>query len=269
MRSQNTTIVAPVSLGRPYHVQFGHALVYATVVIISIMAWQLASFFTLPIFLPGPAQVARTGWSLVWSGEIFTHISMSYFRILTGWAIGSLVAIPVGLVAGRIGIIRIGVTPHINFFRFIPPIAFIGLSIIWLGLGEESKISLIVYTALFTVFLNVLTGAQSVEKERIWAAQCLGASAARILWTVVIPSTIPYVVTGLRVAMGASFMTVIAAEIVAADSGVGYLIWNSRLFAQTDLAFVGILALGLMGLCADLVFRLAMSRLAHRYDLKF
>lgn len=242
---------------------------YTGVVAGSIVLWEIASWVTSPIFLPGPYRVAVSLILMTGDGKLPLDIAVSYFRILSGWLIGAAVAIPVGLAAGRIEFIRTTSVPFVNFFRFIPPIAFIGIAIIWFGLGEASKIVLIVYTSLFTVFLNVLAGAQSVARERIWAAECLGASRAHIFRTVVLPSTVPFMITGLRVAMGTSFMTVIAAEIVASNSGVGHLIWDARLFAQTARAFAGIFTLGMMGLVADLVFRLLLGRLVERYEVRF
>jgi ABC-type nitrate/sulfonate/bicarbonate transport system permease component len=242
---------------------------YVALTVGTLALWQFVAMRVGPIFVPSPLEVVRAAVSLVKSGELFTDIGVSYFRVLVGWAVGGAIGGPLGLLAGRLEIIRRLTMPYFNTLRFIPPIALIGLTITWFGIGELSKISLIVYTAMFVVFLNVLAGAQSVEKERIWGAQTLGASPIKVFLRVVLPSTVPSIVTGFRVAMGVSFMTLVAAEIVAASSGVGYLIWNSRLFSQTDLTFVGIIVLSLMGLVADVMFRLVMSRVAHKYEIKF
>ena len=183
-------------------------------------------------------------------------------------AIGCALAIPLGIVAGRWTWVRLALDPYVEFFRFIPPIAFITLFLIWFGLGETSKILLIVYTTMFVTFLNTMTGAMSVEPEKIRAAQCLGASRRQIFVHVVVPATVPHIVTGLRLAMGNAFMTVVAAELVAAQSGVGHLIWSSRLFAQTEFVFVGIITLGLMGFAANWALRKITARLAYRYSIQ-
>jgi NitT/TauT family transport system permease protein len=242
---------------------------YLYVVLATLGLWQLASLFVSNLFLPGPATVLAAGVELLASGELIRHVGASYGRVLAGWTIGAALAVPAGILAGRVNIIRRAVEPHLNFFRFVPPIAFLSLSLIWLGIGEASKIALIIYASLFIVFLNTVAGAQSVDEEKTRGAQCLGASRLQVLRTVVIPATIPHVVTGLRAAMGNSFMTVVAAELVAADAGVGWLIWNSRLFARTDVVFVGILTLGLMGFVADAVFRQAVRPIRYRYAIKF
>jgi ABC-type nitrate/sulfonate/bicarbonate transport system permease component len=242
---------------------------YVVLAVVTLTVWQLVAMRVGPIFVPSPLAVAKAAITLIKSGELFVDIAVSYFRVLVGWAVGGAIGAPLGLLAGRVTLVRRLTMPYFNTLRFVPPIALIGLTITWFGIGELSKISLIVYTAMFVVFLNVLAGAQAVEKERIWGAQTLGASSTSTFLRVILPSTVPSIVTGFRVAMGISFMTLVAAEIVAASSGVGYLIWNSRLFAQTDYTFVGIIVLSAMGLLADVLFRLIMQRVAHRYEIKF
>jgi len=243
-------------------------LIYAIVAAGTLALWEGAASLTIPILLPPPGDVARAFWKGISDGSLFTHIGASYFRILLGWAIGCALAVPFAILAGRVPLVRLVLDPYIEFFRFIPPIAFITLFMIWLGLGELSKVSLIVYTAFFTTFLNTMAGAMSVEKERIRAAQCLGATRLQVFFKVIVPATIPYIVTGIRLALGLAFMTVVAAEFIAAEAGIGFLIFNSRLFAQTDNVFVGIITLGLMGFTANWLLKVILSRIAYRYDVK-
>lgn len=235
---------------------------------VSLVIWEIAAQMTIPILLPSPADVVRAAWKSASDGTLFRHIGASYFRILTGWAIGCAIAVPVGILAGRLKWIRAVLNPYIEFFRFIPPIAFVTLFMIWFGLGEMSKVALIVYTAFFTTFLSTLAGALAVETERIRAAQCLGASRSQVFFRVIVPATVPHIVTGIRLSLGLSFMTVIAAEFIAAQTGVGYMIFSARLFAQTEFVFVGILVLGLMGFFANWILNRLLSRIAYRYDVK-
>lgn len=237
------------------------------VLLASIGLWELASRFTIPILLPPPSDVAVAFWKSVQDGSIFRHIGASYFRILTGWFIGCAIAIPFGILAGRQKWVRAVLDPYIEFFRYIPPIAFITLFMIWFGLGELSKVGLIVYTAFFTTFISTMAGAAGVEIERIRAAQCLGASSAQVFFRVVVPGTVPHIVTGVRLSLGLAFMTVVAAEFIAAESGVGYLIFSSRLFAQTDYVFLGIILLGIMGFVANAILKALLNRVAYRYDI--
>ncbi|MBK7469941.1 MAG: ABC transporter permease [Betaproteobacteria bacterium] len=199
--------------------------------------------------------------------SLFRHIGASCFRILTGWFVGCAIAIPFGILAGRLKWVRAVLDPFIEFFRFIPPIAFVTLFMIWFGLGEVSKVGLIVYTAFFTTFLSTMAGAMGVEIERIRAAQCLGASPRQVFFRVIVPGTVPHIVTGVRLSLGLAFMTVVAAEFIAAESGVGYLIFSARLFAQTDFVFLGILVLGVMGFVANSILKRLLARIAYRYDV--
>lgn len=242
--------------------------VVAIVLATSLVLWDLAARLTIPILLPPPAEVARAAWKSASDGSLFRHIGASYFRILTGWAIGCVIAVPVGILAGRLRWVRAVLDPYIEFFRFIPPIAFVTLFMIWFGLGETSKVALIVYTAFFTTFLSTLAGAMSVETERIRAAQCLGATRSQVFFRVIVPATVPHIVTGVRLSLGLAFMTVIAAEFIAAQTGVGYMIFSARLFAQTDYVFLGIIVLGAMGFVANWILNRILSRIAYRYDVK-
>ena len=242
--------------------------IYAGLALGTLGVWQLAASLTIPILLPPPEDVARAFWKGIADYSLLLHIGASYYRILVGWAIGCAVAVPLAILAGRVPLVRMLLDPYIEFFRFIPPIAFVTLFMIWFGLGELSKITLIVYTAFFTTFLSTMAGAMSVETERIRAAQCLGATPRQVFFKVIIPATVPPIITGVRLALGLAFMTVIAAEFIAAQTGIGYLIFNSRLFAQTDNVFVGIITLGLMGFAANWLLKAIVSRIAYRYDVK-
>ncbi len=241
---------------------------YAILAVGTWAVWEAIAAASMPIFFPPPEEVALAFWTSLTNGTLVEHVLMSYFRILVGWVIGCALAIPLGLLAGRSRFVRAVLEPYIEFFRFIPPIAFITLFLIWFGLGEVSKILLIVYTSLFVAFINTLAGAMAVDVEKIRAAQCMGASARQTFIHVVVPATVPHIVTGIRLALGNAFMTVVAAELVAAQSGVGHLIWNSRLFAQTDFVFVGIITLGLMGFAANWALRQLTMRVAYRYNIK-
>jgi NitT/TauT family transport system permease protein len=156
----------------------------------------------------------------------------------------------------------------VEFFRFIPPIAFVSLAVIWFGLGETSKIVLIVYTTVFMVAINTMIGVLGVEPDKRFAALCLGANERQVFVHVVIPAVVPNIVTGMKIAMGNSFMTVVSAEMVAAKSGVGFLIFNSRLFLLTEWIFVGIITLGVMGFITDRALRILAATLLKRYDVR-
>jgi NitT/TauT family transport system permease protein len=243
--------------------------VTALSVVAALILWGIGSVFSSPFFLPSPLAVASSIVDLTASGALPYAVAISYFRILVGWAIGCAFAIPIALVAGRITVIRQAIEPFFNFFRFVPPIAFLGIAILWFGIGEQSKIAIIIYTSLFTVFMNTMAGAASIDESPSRAALCLGATRRQVLLRVVLPATVPAILVGMRVGMGFSFMSVVAAEMIAANEGVGFLIYNARLFLKTANAFAGILTLGAMGMLADFVFRFAARKLFAKHALPF
>ncbi|MEU6075684.1 ABC transporter permease [Micromonospora sp. NPDC047074] len=238
-------------------------------VALGVLIWDLVSRNYTAFFLPSPRLTLDGAVELVRDGTLWDSVSASSTRILTGWLLGVLVGVPMGLLMGCVPWLRLMLDPYIQFFRFVPPIAFVTLAIIWLGPGEASKVALIFYTTVFIVALNTLAGVLSVNEIRMRAARALGAGPVRSLVSVVLPSTVPHVVTGARLAMGNSFLTIVSAEIVAAQSGLGSLIWTARNYAKTEWVFVGIIALGLLGYLFDWILRLVTGRTLRRYGVTF
>nr|WP_237351683.1 ABC transporter permease [Rhizobium sp. ACO-34A] len=234
-------------------------------VILGILAWHMASTVTSPLFLPSPRTVLVTTREMIADGSLAESILASAGRIGAGWALGVLIGVPLGVFMGRFAIVRLLMDPYIEFFRFIPPIAFVTLAVIWLGPGEITKIALIFYTTVFIVTLNTIAGVSAVNPLRLQAARSMGASKITEMTTVILPSTVPYMVTGARIAMGNSFLTVVSAEIVSAQTGLGATIWTARNFGRTDWVFVGIIALGILGFIFDRVFRVATTKFLKRY----
>ncbi len=229
--------------------------------------WQLMATLYGQEIMPSPLYTLQGGYELLLDGTLLHYIGISSYRVLVGWSLGCLLAIPLGILIGKVGFIRAFAEPFLNFIRFIPPIAFITLFLIWFGIGETSKIMLILYATLFIVMLNTLTGVLSVEEDKIRSARSMGASEWQIVLHVIIPATVPFMFTGIRLAMGTSFMAIIGAEMIASNEGVGYLIWNSRLFFRTDWIFVGLISLGLMGFLTDRGVALLGRKLLSRYGV--
>lgn len=248
---------------------FRRLLIFGGSLICGVLIWTLAAWRVgQPAFLPSPAKTLEGAVELVQNGQLFESVLASFGRILSGFLLGSIVGIPLGLLMGKSALVRTIMDPYVEFFRFIPPIAFVTLSIIWFGLGETSKVVLIIYTTLFVVAINTTIGVLSVHPDKMFAAQCLGASSRQVFLFVTVPAAIPHIALGMKIAMGNSFMTVVSAEMVAARSGVGFLIFNSRLFMLTEWIFVGILTLGIMGFLTDRAFRMAAGAMLKRYNVR-
>jgi ABC-type nitrate/sulfonate/bicarbonate transport system permease component len=228
---------------------------------ILIAVWAIASSFTYPLLLPSPLLTLDAAVALARDGILLPSMAISAARILGGWALGAVIGIPLGLMMGLFPTVRAFATPYIQGLRYIPPIAFVGLFVVWFGAGELSKVMLVFYTAFFIVVINTMVGALSTPVGLLHAARCLGTSEHQTLVRVVLPCTVPYIVTGLRMALGNAFIVIAAAEMLAANSGMGFLIWSSRSLMLTDQIFVGFVILGMMGFAADRLLRFSTAKL--------
>ncbi|MEV0402057.1 ABC transporter permease [Actinoallomurus sp. NPDC050550] len=241
---------------------------YLISIAIGVGVWQLVAMKYGSALVASPAQTVKAAKELASDGTLLNSVIASGRRILIGWGLGLAVGVPIGLLMGRLTVIRQLLDPYIEFFRFIPPVAFVTLAVVWLGIGESSKVVLIFYTSVFIVTLNTIAGVLSVNESKLRAATSLGASRWQVMRSVVLPATVPHIVTGARLAMGNSFLTIVSAEIVAAQVGLGALIWTSRNYGRIDWVFVGIITLGILGFVFDRVLRIVSSRVLRRYGVK-
>ena len=235
---------------------------------IGLALWSFLAWWYGPTTMASPAAVVSAAKELSDTGVLWTSIQASGQRILIGWVLGVIVGAPVGILMGRINIVRQLLDPYIEFFRFIPPIAFVTLAVVWFGIGETSKVVLIFYTSVFIVTVSTIAATVAISENKLQAATNLGAGRLQIMKTVVLPSTVPGIVTGARLAMGNSFLTIVSAEIVAADAGIGSMIWQARNYGRIDWTFVGIITLGIMGFLFDRVLRLFSRKFLGRYGVK-
>ncbi len=235
-------------------------------VAIAFATWQLLSTFVFnPFLIPPPLEVFRTAIPMVVSGEIATDVAISMSRILVGFIVGSATGIMMGVLLGRIRLLHDLLDPIIELLRYLSPTAMIPIAVIWFGIGELSKYFLIFWGTFFIVLINTIAGVWRSPVTRQRAAECLGANRLQIFVLVVIPSSVPYIITGMRVAMASSFMSIIPAEILAADSGIGYLLQKSSMLLQTNRIFVALLTICLLGFVVDRIFRLLVDRVLARY----
>ncbi|MGC4026287.1 MAG: ABC transporter permease [Mesorhizobium sp.] len=250
----------------PTRRKFSGAWVSAASIIIGLVVWEIAArFFIDPFFLPPVSSIFMGTVELVERGLLFNHIAISMFRILTGFILGSAVAIPLGLIIGTNLTVRQIFDPYIHFLRFIPALALTTLFLVWFGVGEVSKILLVMYSTGFVVVMNTATGVVTTHRNKILAAQTLGASRWQIFWLVTVPAAVPSIYIGMRIALAGSFLVIVAVEMLAAESGLGYLIWTSKLYFRIDWMFVGIFLLGVLGLASDYSWKLIGRHLLGRY----
>jgi len=234
--------------------------------LIALLSWQFLSTFVFnPFLIPPPLEVFRTAIPMIVSGEILFDVSISMSRVMVGFLFGSFVGITMGVLLGRIRLLHDLFDPIIELLRYLSPTAMIPIAVIWFGIGEMSKYFLIFWGTLFIVLINTIAGVWRTPIARQRAAKCLGANRVQIFLLIIIPSSVPYIVTGMRVAMASSFMSIIPAEILAADSGIGYLLQESSMLLQTNRIFVALLTICILGFIVDRIFRFFVDRVLARY----
>ena len=192
---------------------------------------------------------SRLSWLL--SGELIRDAAGSLYRVLVGFALGSILALPIGLLMGDSPRAFRLLNPLMQILRPIPPIAYIPLAILWFGLGNPPAIFLIVIGAFFPVLMNTIAGVRSVDGIYLCAARNLGANQMTIFTRVILPASTPYILTGMRIGIGTAFIVVIVSEMIAVNNGLGFRILEAREYFWSDKIIAGMLSIGLIGLAID------------------
>ncbi|MGW3864387.1 ABC transporter permease [Streptomyces sp. NPDC005047] len=211
--------------------------------------------------LPTPPEVVSRAGTLIGDGTLADDALASLTRVLTGFALGTAVAVPVGFLMGWYGIVRGLVEPWIQFFRTIPPLAIIPLAVVAMGIDETPKIFVIFLAAFLACVISTFQGVVNVDRTLIDAARVLGARDATIFARVVVPASTPFILVGMRVGLGSAWATLVAAELIAAQQGLGYRMQNAQLYYDLPTIFVGLISIGILGLLMDRVLLLAERRL--------
>ncbi len=230
-----------------------------------LVVWGSASAlgWANPDFVPSPVQVLRAAGELRSDGVLWSDLGISLRRAAAGFVLGSVLGVVLGLLTARLRWVGYTLHPLLNLLRPIPAIALAPLAIVWFGIGEPSKVVLITYTVFLAVWLNTDHGASHVATTYVRAARSLGASTWREFWEVVVPAAAPHIVSGLRLGAALAFLSLVAAELTGASSGIGYRIQEARQFFRTDRMFVGLVELGILGGLLDYVFVRISRRLVH------
>lgn len=207
-----------------------------------------------PALLPGPLATARALRDMFASGELAADLYGTTSRVVVGFTIGALLGVSVGSLTGRIRALDATLGQVVQLLRPIPPIALVPLAIVWLGLGETSKVSIIAWGVFFPVWVNTHLGVASADRLLIWAARSLGASPRRVLLRVVLPGALGYVVAGLRVGIAVAFVCVVVAEMAGASVGLGFRVNSAYLVFRVDRMIAALGVLAVLGASADAAF---------------
>jgi NitT/TauT family transport system permease protein len=226
--------------------------------------WGIAASGIInPDLFPSPAAVWLAAVELYQEGLLQSDLRTSFGRAAIGFLIGASGGVFVGLLTARTRIIGYSLNPLLTLLRPIPAIALVPLAIVWFGIGEGSKYFVIAYTVFLAVWLNTHHGTSSVADTYIRASRSLGANTMREFFEVVLPAAAPHIVAGLRMGAALAFLSLVAAELSGASSGIGFRIQEARQFIRTDRMFVGLIELGLLGALLDVLFVSISRRLVH------
>jgi len=230
---------------------------------ILVLVWALLRQTGLinPGLLPSPLAVLARFWNGLLDGDLGINILMSLERVLAGLLIGTAAAVPVGFLIGWYRPVRRLIDPLINFFRALPPIALIPLVIVYLGIGEIAKIAILFYASFFAAVIVMYEGMAAISPIYVRVARTLGASDLEIFWRVMVPLTMPHMLVALRVALGVCWATLVAAELVAAQQGLGAMIQNASSFFDLNTIYLGIICIGVLALLMDTILRKLSARL--------
>lgn len=213
------------------------------------------------VVLPGPVEVFQRGIELIANGQLPLDIVSSLRRVLTGFLLGVALAIPVGFLMGWYRVARALIEPYIQFFRMIPPLAVIPLAIVTMGIDEAPKVFVIFLASFLSCVVATYQGVISVDRTLINAARVLGAKDRVIFPRVIVPASIPFILVGVRIGLGSAWATVVAAELIAAQSGLGIRMQQAQLYYDLPTIFVSLITIGILGLFMDRLVQAAERRL--------
>ncbi|HXJ96379.1 MAG TPA: ABC transporter permease [Terriglobia bacterium] len=232
----------------------------ATSIVLFLVAWEIVSRLGLvhPSLFPPPSRVFLALIEMARTGELARDVRASLWRAALGFVFGGAAGIAIGLLTGRLKKVDNYLSPLIQLFRPLPPVAIIPLVIVWFGIGEVSKVFSIAFAVFFPVWINAHLGACEVPLTFLWSAQTLGVKNVRLLWKVIFPAALPFAVAGLRTGVSLAFIMVFVSELAGASAGIGYQISVSYLAYRVDRMMAALAVLGLFGAGADfLLTRLA------------
>ncbi|AJE46797.1 ABC transporter permease subunit [Celeribacter indicus] len=249
----------------PRRLHWGALIGTATIAVL-VALWALASAlgWASPVFLPSPARVwaamtraATDGYA---NATLWTHMGASLWRVAAALFFTMLIGVPTGLLIATSRIGRGVLDPLVEFIRPLPPLAYLPLIIIWFGIGEPSKVLVIGIAMLAPIVISTASGVRAASESQIRAARAFGATRGQMITEVMLPAALPSILTGIRIALGAGWTTLVAAELVAATRGLGYMIQSAAQFLVTDMVIAGILVISALATISELALRFVERR---------
>lgn len=246
-------------------------LISAATVAVFILIWFLATNVgsISPVILPKPQDVFKSFVELCRDGygtnkdTLFMHMAASMQRLLIAFALSIVTAIPLGLLSGYFAKVSAIITPFVEFYRPIPPLAYYTLLVLWLGITESSKITLLFLAGFAPIFIACVSGVKRINIDYLNASYMLGANKRQTFLNVILPAALPDIFTGIRTAIGVEYTTLVAAEMVAARRGVGWMVLDASNWLKSDVVFVGVIIMGITGILLNQIILLIEEHFVH------
>lgn len=242
------------------------AIISIVCVLFAILLWFITTSlgWIKPLFLPSPQEIAFTFWDLAYEGyrqvPLHIHTVVSLVRALVAFFVSVVIGIPLGLLMGFFPALNAAIDPFVEFFRPLPKLALIPLVVLWFGIGEVAKFVLIFTATVLTIIVSAAAAVRGVPESRIRIARALELTQYQFFRHVIFPSVLPDLFTGVRVGVGIGWTTLIAAEMIAATSGVGWMVLNASAYLRTDIVLLGIVILGVTGYILDIAIVIIQNR---------
>ncbi|GHV59297.1 hypothetical protein FACS1894103_2410 [Campylobacterota bacterium] len=226
---------------------------YLTLPVLIVVVWKLAEVagYTTPYTMPAPEEVVLTAIEFIADGSLWTHIVTSFLRVIEGFMIALVLALAFGVVIGLNRRFERFTDAVLQLIKPIPPIAWIPLAILWFGIGEASKIYIIAVGAFFPILVNTVAGIKNIDPRYLELSRVYETPKIRVIRRVIIPGALPFIMTGVRLGLGMAWICVVAAELIAANSGIGYMLMDGRSLSRPDMVILGMVVIGVVGKIMD------------------
>lgn len=241
-----------------------------TILIILILWYFLTTYTSIPsMILPTPYAVWKSFLEVLREGygssgyNLFSHFFSSMKRLLIAFGLNLFTAIPVGLICGKFRAISDFLNPMIEFYRPLPPLAYYTLLVLWMGIGENSKIMLLYLAGFAPLYIACVSGVAKVKSEYIVGAEMLGANKYQIFLHIILPAALPDIFSGIRIAVGVEYTTLVAAEMVAAKTGLGWMVLDASKWLRSDVVFMGVILMGITGILLNSLILSIENRIVH------
>lgn len=224
--------------------------------------WEIIGRFIWvdPFFFPPPSAMLKELYTMIITGEVFPHIAISIFRAFSGYILAAIAGLAIGLLVAWSTVVEDIIDPLIELIRPISTFALVPVMFIWFGIGNGSKVAIIFKACFFPIVLNTIAGIKGVDKKLIQAARSLGANGFQLWVKVLIPAALPMIVTGMRISTAMSMLAIVGVEMLAADSGIGFLVIDAQRTFATARMFAGIIVISSLGFSMDRIARIIQSR---------